>query len=102
MIQPDDDICYCHHVSLRKLTNFALRERPAHPARMSECLGAGTGCGWCIPYLVRIAEAARQGRAVEFSLSVDEYAQARRAYRQSGSKNTFDTSESGSGPRSAG
>jgi len=53
-VQPDDEICYCFHVSLRKLTHFARRERPARLSQMSECLGAGTGCGWCIPFLRRI------------------------------------------------
>ncbi len=28
---------------------------------MSNCLGAGTGCGWCIPILVRIHEKALAG-----------------------------------------
>ncbi len=59
-MKPDDKICYCYHVSLRKLVNFARRERPRRPSQMSECLGAGTGCGWCIPILRRIYEAARR------------------------------------------
>jgi len=54
-VLPDDDVCYCFHVSLRKLVNFARRERPERASRMSECLGAGTGCGWCIPFLKRLA-----------------------------------------------
>ncbi len=52
----DDDICYCYHVPLRKLIHFARRVRPEQPSRMTECLGAGTGCGWCIPFLTKIAE----------------------------------------------
>jgi bacterioferritin-associated ferredoxin len=59
-VKPDDEICYCYHVSLRKLVNFARRKRLARPSQMSECLGAGTGCGWCIPILQRIHEAARR------------------------------------------
>ena len=55
-MQPDDKICYCFDVPLRKLVNFARRERPKHPSRMTECLGAGSGCGWCIPFLKKIAE----------------------------------------------
>jgi len=50
----DDEICYCYHVPLRKLVSFARREQPARASQMSECLGAGTGCGWCIPILQRI------------------------------------------------
>jgi NAD(P)H-nitrite reductase large subunit len=57
-MRPDDKICYCYNVSLRKLVNFA-RQRPLRrPSQMSDCLGAGTGCGWCIPVLKRIFEAA--------------------------------------------
>lgn len=51
---PDDNVCYCYRVSLRKLVNFARRERPLHASQMSQCLDAGTGCGWCIPFLTRI------------------------------------------------
>ena len=54
-MKPDDKVCYCYHVSLRKLINFARREQPEHASRMSECLSAGTGCGWCIPILKKIA-----------------------------------------------
>lgn len=86
---PDEDVCYCHHVSLRKLVNFALRTRPTHAAQMSECLGAGTGCGWCIPFLRRIAEAAARGQAAEIDISSSEYGSARGAYRKSGGHNEF-------------
>ena len=54
MLKPDDEICYCYHVTLRKLQNFARRRQLQKPSQMSECLGAGTGCGWCIPTLKRI------------------------------------------------
>ena len=53
-MQPDDQICYCFRVSLRKLVNYARRERPRRASQMSACLDAGTGCGWCIPFLERI------------------------------------------------
>jgi len=53
-VQPDDKVCYCFRVSLRKLVNYARRERPARASQMSLCLDAGTGCGWCIPFLEKI------------------------------------------------
>jgi NAD(P)H-nitrite reductase large subunit len=53
-MRPDDEVCYCFHVSLRKLVRYAQRERPQVASLMSECLGAGSGCGWCVPYLERI------------------------------------------------
>lgn len=90
----DDDICYCYHVSLRKLINFARREQPEIPSRMSECLGAGTGCGWCIPILCKIAESAREGRAFAVEMTPEEYAERRREYRKGGDKNQFE----GTGP----
>lgn len=34
--------------------NYARRERPSRASQMSQCLDAGTGCGWCIPFLTRI------------------------------------------------
>lgn len=77
----DDDVCYCYHVSLRKLLNFARRTQPTHPEQMSECLGAGTGCGWCVPVLCKIAAAARAGQTFKLEQSPAEYAAARETYR---------------------
>ncbi len=50
-MQPDDTICYCFHVTWRKLENWGRRHRPRVASRFAECGGAGTGCGWCIPFL---------------------------------------------------
>jgi NAD(P)H-nitrite reductase large subunit len=88
MMSPDDKICYCYGVSLRKLVNFARRERPSRASRMSECLGAGTGCGWCVPFLIKIAE---QPDAATPDMTAAEYAARREEYRTSGQpKNTFE------------
>ncbi|MCK6486062.1 MAG: (2Fe-2S)-binding protein [Phycisphaerae bacterium] len=93
----DDQICYCYHVSLRKLIHFARRERPAQPSRMSDCLQAGTGCGWCIPILKRIhacalaedpsearnADMAQRGLErliADLPTTPEDYADRRRAY----------------------
>ena len=93
-MQPDDKICYCFDVSLRKLVNFARREKPSCASQMSECLGAGTGCGWCIPTLRKIHAAAieseQQGPAdVELPLTPDEYGRQRDDYRRAGRPNTW-------------
>lgn len=91
-MQPDDEICVCFHVSLRKLLNFARRERPKHAAQMSNCLEAGTGCGWCIPILCRIHAAADAGRAFAFESTPEEYQQQRTAYRKAAlGKHSFET-----------
>jgi bacterioferritin-associated ferredoxin len=91
----DDKICYCYHVSLRKLINFARRERPEKASQMSLCLGAGTGCGWCIPILKKIhAQALADADAIEpvvpgLPESAADYADARRSYLTSDQKNVF-------------
>ena len=92
-MKPEDKICYCYDVSLRKLANFARREKPARPSQMSGCLGAGTGCGWCIPILKRIQEAARDDATdqANVELTPEEYARERSAYiKEKKPRNRFD------------
>lgn len=84
----DDKICYCYGVPMRKLINFARRVRPARPSQMTECLNAGTGCGWCIPFLIKIASDP-DAFAVE-DMSPEEYAERRKSYIKTQPKNTFD------------
>jgi NAD(P)H-nitrite reductase large subunit len=89
---PDDKICYCYNVSLRKLYNYARREQPRRASQLSNCLGAGTGCGWCIPILKRIHESATGEQPDAFSLDMtpEEYAEKRKEYIASGEpKNEF-------------
>ena len=62
-MNPDDKICYCYGVSYRKLFNYARRHGLIKPSQMADCLGAGTGCGWCIPILKKIFESAGRGPA---------------------------------------
>ena len=53
-LHEDDTVCYCFHVSLRKIQNFCRAHKPIYPSQISECFSAGTGCGWCVPLLKRI------------------------------------------------
>src|SRR5258708_39907359 len=53
-LEPDDNICFCFHVPLRKVESFCRREKPKAASQISECLAAGTGCGWCIPMLRKV------------------------------------------------
>ena len=46
----DAKVCYCFHVSRRKLINFIRITRPRVPSQLAECGGAGSGCGWCISF----------------------------------------------------
>lgn len=89
----DDEICYCYHVSMRKLINFARRTKPTRPSQMTQCLGAGTGCGWCIPFLTKIAQDSDHPSPDNFDIqqiNPDQYAEQRKNYRASQEKNTFD------------
>lgn len=77
----DDEVCCCFHVSLRKLLHFVRRRRPGSAAQMSECLGAGTGCGSCIPLLTRIAESGGDPSRLELTDLDDDVARREAARR---------------------
>ncbi len=53
-LQDDDEICFCFHVNLRKVRSFCRVEQPKVASQISQCLSAGTGCGWCRPMLHKI------------------------------------------------
>lgn len=79
----DREVCLCFHVSLRKLVGH-LRLNPTPVAsQLSECYGAGTGCGWCIPHLEHLHEQFHRGEAPRLSMTPEEYAQRRKAWKQS-------------------
>lgn len=75
----DDPVCLCFRVTKRKLVNFVRRELPKVPSQMSQCGGAGTGCGWCIPFLVKLFH-----QHVDELPSAIEYAAARAEYIRTG------------------
>lgn len=77
---------------MRKLVNFARRVRPEQASRMTECLNAGTGCGWCIPFLIKIAKDP-DAFGLE-GLSAEDYAARRKGYIATQPRNTFDGSAS--------
>ena len=83
----DDRVCYCFRVTRRKLINFTRQTQPSRPSQLSECFGAGTGCGWCIPFLMRIhAEVMDSDDRADgpdpLEISAEEYAQLRATYRE--------------------
>jgi bacterioferritin-associated ferredoxin len=53
-LREEDEICFCFHVTLRKIRSFCRVEKPPVASLISECLSAGTGCGWCRPMLRKI------------------------------------------------
>ncbi|MBL8891009.1 MAG: (2Fe-2S)-binding protein [Planctomycetaceae bacterium] len=55
----DDEMCLCFHVTRRKIENYIQRTKPQRASQLSECFGAGTGCGWCRPFLHRLWQRAQ-------------------------------------------
>jgi bacterioferritin-associated ferredoxin len=58
----DDELCLCFHVTKRKVVNYLRVEKPRRVGELSHCFGAGTGCGWCRPYLQRLFQRHQQGQ----------------------------------------
>ncbi len=80
-MQPDDEVCLCFHVSLRKIRAYLEREKPPAASMISDCLGAGTGCGWCVPFLRHLHRTSVEGRLPDLSVSPEQYANSRLTYR---------------------
>jgi bacterioferritin-associated ferredoxin len=80
-VQPDDEVCLCFHVTLRKLRSFLRIQQPRRASQLSECFGAGTGCGWCRPFLRQLFADAAGDRPPTATLpDRDEYAESRAEY----------------------
>lgn len=81
----DDEVCLCFHVTKRKVINYLRVEKPRRPAQLSECFGAGTGCGWCRKYLHHLFEQETRQTATEGpEPTAREYSQGRAQYVRSG------------------
>lgn len=81
----DDTLCYCFHVSKRKVVNYLRLNAPRRASELSQCGGAGTGCGWCVPYLKRyFAEFQSSGRVGRDDIASDDYARQRAGYIRAG------------------
>ncbi len=84
-MQLADEICYCFHVSKRKILNFIRVHQPRRASQISECGGAGTGCGWCRPFLEKYFRESVQGGVTEADeVTPDTYARLRAKYVQDG------------------
>jgi NAD(P)H-nitrite reductase large subunit len=79
----DAKVCYCFHVTRRKLVNYVRVCRPRVASQLSECGGAGTGCGWCIPFLKEIFQQGGAGTELE-RLTPEEYERRRADYIRAG------------------
>jgi bacterioferritin-associated ferredoxin len=94
-MDPDDNICLCFRVSLRKIQTFLKREDPPVASLISECLGAGTGCQWCVPFLKHLHAQHTRGEPVDLRISPEKYADARTSYRASGERDPEVVKEAG-------
>ncbi len=79
-MKDDDELCLCFHVTKRKVKQFIRVHQPTVPSQLSDCYGAGTGCGWCRPFLKRLMEQPDTD-ATQLP-DPDAYATNRRQYRQ--------------------
>lgn len=85
-MNPDDEVCLCFHVSLRKIKGYLQREDPPVASLISECLGAGTGCQWCVPFLKHLHRCHKEGQPVDLRISPEQYIAERATYRQTGQR----------------
>jgi bacterioferritin-associated ferredoxin len=87
-MEPNDELCLCFHVTRRKVENFIRLEKPRRVGQLAECYGAGTGCGWCRPFLQRLFDKSQgpsaQTQAADELPSATDYARGRTTYVQEG------------------
>jgi bacterioferritin-associated ferredoxin len=89
-MQLDEELCLCFHVTKRKVINYIRVEKPARAGQLSDCFGAGTGCGWCRTYLKRLFDEAAAGgqttpdEPTATEPTSDDYARQRAQYVRSG------------------
>lgn len=78
------NVCICFHVPLNKIVKYIRLEQPQVASQISNCYGAGTGCGWCIPFLERLYEALKANPQADPDLGMnhDEYLARRREYHK--------------------
>lgn len=75
----DDELCLCFHVTRRKVVQYIRARKPVVASQLSDCYGAGTGCGWCRPFLERLMRES-DPHSTELP-DKDTYALRRQAYR---------------------
>ena len=90
LMELDDEVCLCFHVSKRKLLSYMRinKTRMRRASQLSECGGAGTGCGWCVGYLKRLfaqcnPEAAGAEAALIAEPTPEEHRSGRAVYLKS-------------------
>jgi bacterioferritin-associated ferredoxin len=95
-MDPDDRVCLCFGVTLRKIRAYMDRENPQVASLISDCLSAGTGCGWCVPFLKELHRQHQTGEGLgpdgepDLRVSPDAYAAGRVGYRATGVRPTVE------------
>ena len=85
-VELDDTLCYCFHVTQRKVINYIRVHKPRVASQLSECGGAGTGCGWCVPFLKKCFAAETSAADSLIEVTPDDYAAQRQSYIAAGKK----------------
>ncbi len=81
----DDTICFCFHVRKRKILNYLRIEKPSRASQLSECGGAGTGCGWCVAYLKKYFKDFESGNeSPDADVAAGDYSAGRVKYLEDG------------------
>lgn len=83
-MENDDELCLCFHVKKRKVVNYIRVEKPRRASQLADCFGAGTGCGWCRPFLQRLFDQLSDQDGVAELPTPEEYAQMRAQYISEG------------------
>lgn len=94
-VDPDDQVCLCFHVSLRKIRTFLARENPPVASLISECLSAGTGCQWCVPFLKHLHAQHQRGETPDLNISPQRYVQARLDFHRTSERDADVVREAG-------
>lgn len=85
-MEPTDNVCLCFKVPLDKIRTFMERENPPAASLISECLSAGTGCQWCVPFLKELHRQHQAGETPDLKISPERYAEARVTYKKTGER----------------
>jgi NAD(P)H-nitrite reductase large subunit len=85
-MRDDQEVCLCFHVTKRKIVNYLKREDPPVASLISECLGAGTGCGWCIPFLKQLHAQQQAGELPDLAIDPNHYATQRLEFHRTGQR----------------
>ncbi len=78
------NVCICFHVPLNKIVKYIRLEKPKYASQISECYSAGTGCGWCIPFLEKVFEEMKENPDADPGLGMteEEYLARRKEYHK--------------------